>query len=161
MKKNDNTMVEKLIIAIGIPLLIGSLSGFLSGNSRLAFQQLEQPSLAPPGWLFPIVWTILFLLMGVASYLIYQAERVDSQRKQRALFLYALQLFVNFFWSLIFFVGEWYLLAFLWLVLLWILIVLTIRAFYTVSKPAAYLMIPYLAWVTFAGYLNLMIFFLN
>lgn len=155
-----NFKIEKLIISIGIPLLVGSISGFISGNSMAAFNQLEKPSLSPPGWLFPIVWTLLFVLMGLASYLIYTSNATKKEI-QKALTLYSVQLILNFFWSPLFFVGEFYLFSFLWLVLLWIFILVTIRAFIEISKPAAYLMIPYLLWVTFAGYLNLMIYRLN
>lgn len=154
------TQLQQLIINIGIPLLVGTLSGYLSGNSRAAYQQLEQPSFAPPGWLFPIVWSILFVLMGISSYLIYTSED-NHQQRNKTLLLYGIQLFVNFFWSIIFFIGEMYLFAFIWILLLWGLIFATIYAFYQISKPAAYLLIPYLLWVTFAGYLNLILYLLN
>ncbi len=157
--KSQTTFVT-FIIALGIPLLVGSVSGALSGNSMASYHQLVQPSFAPPDWIFPIVWTILFVLMGIASYLIYTSDAA-AEEKHHALALYGIQLVFNFFWSLIFFVGEWYLFAFIWLVLLWGLIVLTIKAFSEISKTAAWLLVPYLLWVTFAGYLNLIIFFLN
>lgn len=157
--KSQTTFVP-FIIALGIPLLVGSISGILSGNSMASYQQLVQPSFAPPGWIFPIVWTILFVLMGIASYLIYASDAA-TEEKRHVLALYGIQLVFNFFWSLIFFVGEWYLFAFIWLVFLWGLIALTIKAFSEVSKTAAWLLVPYLLWVTFAGYLNLIIFFLN
>ncbi len=162
MKKESNIIT--LLITLSIPLFIGSLSSLISGNSIVTFQQLEQPPLSPPGWLFPIVWTILFILMGIASYLIVISDSQSQEQKEqikKALTLYGLQLIVNFFWSPIFFVGEFYLFAFIWLMLLWALIVCTIKAFYQISPPAALLMLPYLLWVTFAGYLNLMIYFLN
>ncbi len=157
-----NVKKEQLIIAIGIPVLIGSLSGFLVGDSANAYSQLIQPAIAPPGWLFPVVWTVLYILMGIASYLV-ATSGGESQKAQvvSALKLYAAQLIVNFLWPIIFFGKQWYGFAFLWIVLLWVLIILTIRAFNEVSKTAAILMIPYLLWVTFAGYLNLMIAILN
>lgn len=151
---------KALIIAIAIPLLVGALAGFLTADSMTAFMQLDKPPLSPPGILFPIVWSILYTLMGIASYLIYSSNTKQEDIND-ALCVYALQLFVNFFWSIIFFNLEWYLFAFFWLVLLWVLILYTILLFYRISKPAAYLLIPYLLWVTFAGYLNLGIYLLN
>lgn len=151
---------ERLIISIGIPLLVGGLSSYFAGNIGGAYAVLEQPPLSPPGWIFGVVWTILFTLMGIASYLVVTAD-APKEDISKALTLYAAQLVVNFFWSIIFFGYEMYLLAFVWLVLLLILIGLTIIAFYKVSKPAAYLLVPYFLWVSFAGYLNLGIWLLN
>lgn len=148
---------KKLIICIAIPLAVGGLSAFLTQDSMEAFGALNKPPLSPPGWLFPVVWTILYVLMGIASYLV-----LTSQKPNRtALTAYAVQLAFNFTWSIIFFNLELYLFAFIWLVLLWLLILLTTVLFYNISKPAGYLMIPYLLWVTFAGYLNLAIYLLN
>ena len=151
---------KSLIIAIAIPLLVGAISGFISSNSMEQFGQLNQPPLAPPGFLFPIVWTILYVLMGIASYLVFSSNKKQEDVKD-ALTVYALQLAVNFFWPIFFFNLEWYLFSFFWLILLWVLILYTIILFYRISKPAAYLMIPYLIWVTFEGYLNLGIYALN
>lgn len=152
--------VKTFFICIAIPLLVGGISALLSQNSMETFQQLNKPPLSPPGFLFPIVWTFLYILMGIASYLIITSNE-DKQQIQPAFVLYGLQLFVNFWWSIFFFNFEWYLFSFLWLILLWLLIYFTIQAFYGISKIAGYLMIPYLLWVTFAGYLNFFIFLLN
>ncbi len=122
-----------------------------------AFETVNQPPLTPPMWLFPVVWSILFVLMGIASYLVVMQKGEDT----KALTLYAVQLIFNFFWSIWFFNLGWYLFAFLWLVALWILILATTVAFYRISKPAAWLMLPYLVWVAFAGYLNLGVWWLN
>ncbi|MBO5337838.1 MAG: tryptophan-rich sensory protein [Lachnospiraceae bacterium] len=151
---------KALIIAIAIPLLVGAVSAFISSNSMEQFGQLNKPPLAPPGFLFPIVWTILYTLMGIASYLVFSSNQKQEDIND-ALTVYALQLAVNFFWSIFFFNLEWYLFSFFWLILLWVLILYTILLFYQISKPAAYLMVPYLLWVTFAGYLNLGIYVLN
>ena len=150
----------KLIKAIALPLLVGALSSVLTGGGMLSFDMLSKPPLSPPGWLFPVVWTILYVLMGIASYLVAESD-ADEARKERALSIYYYQLVVNFLWPVFFFSFEWYLFAFLWLVLLWVLIILMIKSFYDISKPAAYLCIPYLIWVTFAGYLNFGIWWLN
>lgn len=148
---------KALILCLALPLAVGSLSALLTQNSREAFEALNKPALAPPGWLFPVVWTILYLLMGIASYLVLTSEKPNDT----ALNLYGVQLVFNFFWSILFFDFELYLLAFFWLVALWLLIAKTTLLFYQVSKAAGYLMLPYLIWVTFAGYLNLAIYFLN
>ena len=153
MKKQCKT----LIFCIVLPLAVGGLSAFLTRNSMQTFDSINKPSLAPPGWLFPVAWTILYILMGIASYLVITSRKPNGS----ALITYGLQLIFNFFWSIIFFNLNLYLFAFIWLVMLWILILKTTIQFYQISEPAGYLMIPYLLWVTFAGYLNLSIYLLN
>lgn len=150
--------LKTLLISILIPVGVGVLSAFLTRNSMDVYEKLIQPPLAPPSWVFPVVWSILFILMGISSYIIY---RSDSIYRKSALKIYAIQLAVNFFWTIIFFNLEMYLFAFLWLLLLLVLIILMIFSFSKVSKIAAYLQIPYLLWVSFAGYLNLGIYLLN
>ena len=149
-----------LLKCIAIPLGIGVLSAVLSGGGMRTFEALNKPLLSPPGWLFPVVWTILYVLMGVASYLVLTAD-ASQQEKEKALTLYGYQLVVNFLWSIFFFDFRWYLFAFFWLLLLWTLIWLTIKHFQTISRAAALLLVPYLLWVTFAGYLNFAIWKLN
>lgn len=149
---------KPLIISILIPLAVGTLSGFITKNSMETYEALVTPALSPPGYVFPIVWTILYILMGISAYIIFTTTDKNSKN---ALYLYLVQLVVNFVWPIIFFNFEAYLLAFFWIILLWILIVLMINEMYKVNKTAAYLQIPYLLWVTFAGYLNLSLFLLN
>lgn len=151
---------KTLLICIAIPLLVGGLAGFISKDSMSAFAALNQPPLSPPGWLFPVVWTILYVLMGIASYLILTSG-ASQKSIDKAMRLYGLQLLFNFFWTFWFFNLQLYFFAFIWLIVLWILILATIAAFSHISKLAAFLMIPYLLWVTFAGYLNLGIALLN
>ncbi len=151
--------VKNLIIALAIPLLVGTVASLLSGGME-SFKNLEHPPLSPPSWLFPVVWTILYLLMGFASYLVYTAG-APTYKKNSALLFYGLQLFFNFIWPIIFFRFEAYLFAFVWLIILWLLIIITTVRFYEVRKSAGLLMIPYLLWVTFAAYLNLGIYILN
>ena len=155
MKEN----VKKLLIALAIPLAVGGLSWLLSGGAD-DYRALNQPPLSPPGWLFPIVWTILYLMMGYASYRVYTSEK-SPVLVQKALTLYFAQLALNFLWSIVFFGFEWYLAAFFVLVALWVLIFLTLRAFSAIDEIAGDMLIPYLLWVTFAGYLNFSIYFLN
>ena len=149
-----------LFICIAIPLIVGGVSALLTKNSMGIFELVAKPPLAPPSWLFPVAWTILYILMGISSYLILTSD-AGREEIQEALQLYAYQLIVNFLWPTFFFNFRWYFFAFLWLVLLWVLVFLMIRKFYSISKPAAYLNIPYLVWLTFAGYLNLGIWWLN
>lgn len=156
MKKNW----RQLLICLAIPLGVGALSGWLTRGSMAEFARLTKPPLSPPGWLFPVVWTILFLMMGLASWLVLCSGE-PPQAIRGALRLYALQLAVNFFWSIFFFNLSLYLFSFFWLVLLWVLVLITAIRFYRISKPVGYLMIPYLLWITFAGYLNLSIYLLN
>ena len=148
---------KNLIICIAIPLAVGSLSAFVTRNNMETFSSINKPLLAPPGWLFPIVWTILYIFMGIASYLVLTSGKPNYA----ALTVYGIQLVFNFCWSIIFFNLEQYLFAFIWLVALWLLISKTTSLFYQISKPAGYLILPYLMWVTFAGYLNFFIYLLN
>ena len=151
---------KQLLLSIAISLAVGGLSAFLTSDNMRLFEQIQKPPLSPPAILFPIVWTILYVLMGISSYLVLRSNGNNDQ-VGNALKVYGLQLVFNFFWSLIFFNAEAYLLSFIWLVIMWVLILVTIRRFYKISKPAGLLMIPLLLWVTFAGYLNLAIYFLN
>lgn len=146
--------------ALAIPLAVGGLSALLTQSDLQTFATLEKPPLSPPGWLFPIVWTLLFLLMGLASYLVCRAGR-GTAPTATALRFYALQLIFNFFWSIFFFHCGAYLFAFFWLLALWLLIFTTLLLFARLSRPAAWLLVPYLLWVSFAGYLNFGIFLLN
>ena len=150
---------KQLLTALAIPLLIGGLSALLTGGMD-GFKILNKPPLSPPGWIFPVVWTILYLAMGLASYLIYKSA-APQYKKNNALLFYGLQLFFNFFWSIIFFRWEMYLFAFVWLMVMWILIIITTLKFWKIDKRAGILMVPYLLWVTFAAYLNLGIYILN
>lgn len=155
MKRN----VKQLLIALAIPLAVGGLATLFSGGMG-TYRSLNQPPLSPPGWVFPIVWTILYLLMGYSSYRVYTAGRSPAFTG-RALKVYATQLFVNFLWPIVFFAFQWYVAAFVILLALWILILLTIRAFTAIDETAGDLLIPYILWVTFAGYLNIGIIILN
>ncbi len=149
-----------LIISILIPLAVGGVSAALSGSQNAMFEAINKPPLSPPGWLFPVVWTVLYALMGISSYLVYTSD-AKPQEKSKALWTYGIQLAVNFFWSIIFFKYQAFLFAFYWLILLWLLIILTILRFSKILKTAAWLLVPYLIWVTFAGYLNYGIYLLN
>lgn len=151
---------KKLILLTALPLAVGALAAILIRSGTETFDILRKPPLSPPAWLFPAVWTLLYVLMGIASYLVC-VSGASPARKQRALTVYGIQLAVNFFWPLLFFALEAYLLSFVWLVLLWLFILLTVVMFGYISETAGKLLIPYLLWVSFAGYLNLGIYLLN
>ena len=151
---------KPLVLSVALPLLVGGLAALISKNKTDLFDTVSKPPLSPPAWLFPVAWTILYVLMGLACYRVLTAEAPQAQ-KNRALLFYGLQLGFNFFWTIIFFNLGAYTAAFVWLLILLALIVVTAVKFFRIDKPAAYLLIPYIAWVTFAGYLNLGIALLN
>ena len=148
--------------ALGILLTesIGALSGWLSKDGMKIFSaSISQPPLSPPAFLFPIVWGILYALMGIGAARIYRSPQ--STERNRALNVYITQLIVNFFWSLIFFNSQAFLFAFFWLLILWILVFWMILLFHKVDPLSAKLQIPYLLWLSFAAYLNLGVWYLN
>lgn len=149
-----------LALCVAIPLLTGGLGALLSGNSMEMFNSLNKPELAPPSWLFPVAWTILYIMMGISSYFVLTSgakqESVTSSLK-----FYCVQLLFNFLWTIFFFNLKLYWFSFVWLVVLWILILITTLKFAKIKKLSAYLLIPYILWVTFAGYLNFAIATLN
>ncbi len=148
------------IIGIALPLAVGGLAGWLTMGSMSTYGALVQPALAPPPWVFPVAWTALYLLMGIASVLIWNAD-LPQEEKRRALTWYGIQLAVNFVWPLLFFNAGLYGIALMWLILLLALVVATIAAFLPISRTAAWLMVPYLIWLLFATYLNAAIWLLN
>ena len=151
---------KPLLICVAIPLAVGGLAALLSREGMNVFASLEKPPLSPPGGLFPVVWTILYVLMGIASYLVFTSG-ADRKTVGAALRVYGFQLAVNFLWPIFFFNFGWYLFSFVWLLLLLLLILVTFARFWKISVPAACLLIPYLIWVVFAGYLNLGVALLN
>ena len=139
---------------------VGALSGFLTrGGSEIYRQTIIKPPLSPPGIVFPIVWGILFLLMGISAARIYLAPA--SSARSQSLVLFFVQLAFNFFWSIIFFNFQNFGFAFLWLMALWVLIIWMIFTFRKVDRLAAWLQVPYVLWVTFAAYLNFSVWMLN
>ena len=173
MKKNWKTLVGCILI----PLVVGTIAGLLTMGGMEEFKELNKPTLSPPAWLFPVAWTILYTLMGISSYLIYTNECLKGKKKiliqdgrkrncsegqkTKSLMLYGYQLLVNFLWPIFFFDFQWFGFAYFWLILLWILVAVMIWEFDKISKVAALLNIPYLLWLSFAGYLNLTVWILN
>ncbi len=160
MRMKEKFYWKSLLVCVAVPLAVGTLASTITGESVLDYAYMQKPPLSPPGWLFPVVWTILYTFMGLASWLVWTSD-ASRPRKKRALTLYALQLAVNFFWPLIFFKGQLYLAAFFWLLLLLLLAAACTVRFCCIRKPAAYLLLPYLLWLVFAAYLNLGVFLLN
>ena len=147
--------------AIIIPLAVGGLSALLTMKNMDIYSEINTPPGSPPSVLFPIVWTALYILMGVSSAIILLDRRKDENGADAGLGFYVLSLAFNFVWSILFFNMRSYVFSFVWLCGLFILIVLTVVNYKKVSKTAAYLQIPYLLWVAYAGYLNLAISILN
>ncbi len=140
-----------------LPLALSITIGYITGPYN-TYENMVKPSFSPPQIVFPIVWTILYLLMGYSSYLISVSK---SEKKFECLYLYFLQLFVNLLWPVIFFKFEMYLLSFVWIVLLIVLVVNMIKCFSNVNRVASKLNVPYLLWLLFAAYLNFQIYLLN
>ena len=151
--------IKKLLLNLALPLAVGGLSALISGGMG-DYKVMNQPPLSPPGWVFPVVWTVLYLLMGYAAYRV-TVSGGEEEAIRKALRVYWAQLALNFLWTPIFFGLKWYLAAFFVLIALWMLIYLTINRFSKVDKLAGDLLIPYLLWVTFAGYLNFGVFLRN
>ena len=151
----------KFITSLLIPLAVGFSAGFFTRKEIVGwFSRLEKPWFNPPNWVFSPVWTLLYILMGIAMWLIWKSKMPESLKKT-ALFLYAIQLILNFFWSLLFFNLHQTGWAFAEIILMWVFILLTILAFARVNKTAAWLMVPYISWVSFASILNYSIWILN
>ncbi len=151
----------RLLIALLLPQLLGLVSELLTiAVIPSWYAGLIKPPFTPPNWIFGLAWTTLYLLIGIASYLVWQ-EGWRKKPVKTALYFYAIQLLLNFFWSILFFGLQSPLLAFIEIIFLWVMILITMIKFFTVSKPAGYLLIPYLLWVTFASLLNFSILILN
>jgi len=155
----DNKTFKTRLICWAIPLAVGGLGALLAGGMR-SFQTMNQPPLSPPAWVFPVVWTVLYLLMGEASWRVLTSGKDQGQIKN-ALIAYGVQLALNLLWPIVFFRGQMYLAAFILLIGLWIAVFITLRKFSQINETAGDLLIPYLLWVTFAGYLNFGVYLLN
>ena len=151
---------KQLAICLAIPLAVGALAAFLSRGGMEDYKTMYKPLLSPPGWVFPIVWTALYLLMGCASYLVLTSE-ASEPRRRRALTVYAVQLGINLLWPLFFFRLGWYGFAFVWLLLLIAAVLACRLLFRYIDKRAGDLLLPYVIWLFFAAYLNLGVAILN
>jgi translocator protein len=155
----NNTI--RFIISILIPVAVGGTAGFFTATGvDTWYQTINKPSWNPPNWIFGPVWTTLYVLMGIALYLVWRAD-VNNKLKRTAIILFAVQLALNFFWSFIFFDQQQVGWALMEIIAMWVMILATIFAFAKVSKPAAWLLVPYISWVSFATILNYTIWQLN
>lgn len=159
-KVNGKFDLKALLLNIFIPIILGGLVGYFIKGSIGTYEVLKKPIIAPPGIVFPIVWTILYFLMGLAAYRIYLKIK-DGKGGNNAYFTYWIQLVFNYFWSFIFFTFKLYGISFIWIVILFILVVITFIKFFKIDKKAGVLLIPYLIWLIYAGILNFYIWILN
>lgn len=148
------------ILSIALPLLIGFGSSQFSLESPTVYKEFVKPAFAPPSYLFGITWTILYIMMGIASYFVLIAE-ASKRQKFQAIKVYIFQLGINFFWTFFFFYLDWKLFSFFWIILLILALVRTMQLFFAVSKKAFLLLVPYLLWLLFAAYLNCGLYILN
>ena len=149
---------------VGLPLVVGGTSALLTADAMAQFGRLAQPPLSPPAWLFPVAWTVLYVLMGLASHRLFVAEPADAnaaRARKLALVAYGAQLALNFLWSLVFFGAGLYWVALVVLLAMWALIIAIVALSRGVDGVACGLMVPYLAWTTFAAYLNIGVAVLN
>lgn len=146
-----------LILNLLLSLGTGALASFLVPGMGAAYAKMYKPPLAPPGWVFPVVWTILYILMGIAAYLVSGQKEASPKAVESAVSYYVLQLLVNLLWPILFFRLELYFTAFFWLFLLWYLVWMTWKKFSGLNAYAGKLLVPYLVWLAYAGYLNLAI----
>lgn len=153
--------VKNYVYSVLATLAVGGLSALLTAGNRDVYQSLEKPFLSPPAWVFPAAWTILYVLMAVSFATVFNKRKREPMMRRNALNIYALNLFFNFFWSIIFFDFGAYLVAFIWLLILWFVIFVMIVNYYRTDKVSGLLLVPYLVWVTFAGYLNFGVWSLN
>ena len=152
-------LILKILVASTISLSLGLASGFSTISSiNNWYQFIEKPSFNPPNWIFGPVWTVLYIAMGVSFALVWNAGHAA---KKRALTVFGIQFILNLLWSFLFFNQHWLGLAFAEILIMWSLIILTIKLIYPIHKAAAYLLIPYLLWVSFASILNGAIWYLN
>ena len=153
--------IKPYIVSILLALGIGGFSALLTMGNMDIYNEIKSPPLSPPSILFPIVWTVLYILMGISAAIIYTKREDNYYEASYGLRAYTISLFFNFLWSIVFFNFKWFGFAFFWLLGLLFFIIKTIVSYYKVNKLAAYLQIPYAIWVTFAGYLNFGIWMLN
>ena len=161
MIKKFLNQYKSYIISILIALIVGGLSALLTMNNMDLFDIIKKPPLTPPAIVFPIVWTILYILMGISAAMIYETRHLESEKVRSALTTYASSLVVNFAWSIIFFNWQAFWIAFLWILLLEALVIITIIKYSKIDKTAAYLQIPYAVWVALATYLCTAIAIIN
>ncbi len=153
--------IKPYIIPTLIPIAVGALAALITRGSMDIYSEINTPPLSPPAWLFPVVWTVLYTLMGICSGIVYRNRNVNPEAAKSGLTYYAVSLVLNFAWTVIFFNFRYFLLSLAVLLALLYTIIRTVLSYRPVSKAAAYLQIPYALWVGFATYLNAGIWYLN
>lgn len=153
--------IKPYIISVTIALAVGGLAAFLTRGDMDIYKEIVLPPLAPPSILFPIVWSILYVIMGIGAAMVYLERDKNENAVRDALSVYGINLILNFMWSIIFFKFRMFLLAFIWLLALLGVIIKMILDFKKIKPISGYLQIPYAVWVAFAGYLNFAIWWLN
>lgn len=151
---------KNFLISIFIPIGVGGLSALITRKNMDLYSKISVPILSPPDWIFPIVWTILYLLMGISLYIVVDSK-VAKFKKNQAIIVFAIQLLLNFIWSPLFFYYKQFLWCFIILVVMFALVFVMTILFYNISKTAGIIQIPYLMWIVFAGYLNFSIYLIN
>ena len=169
--KKANTLsawgkVWRIALAIAVPLGGGFIISLFTRDAMMKFADFNQPPLSPPAWLFPVAWTILYILMGIASYLIWKKGRdsnksADKKLSRNTLIIYAVQLIFNFIWTPLFFILDQFWFAFVWLLAMWVMVLILMIKTRKISMSAFWMLLPYLIWCTFAAYLNCGIAILN
>ena len=160
MKKSAKRNIIKYAVSIAVPLCVGIFSSLITAGNMDIYKEVNTPPLSPPSFLFPVVWTAIYILMGISCGMIWDRRKTDKNA-EKGLYYYGISLVFNFTWSIIFFNFRMFMPAFIWLLLLLYLIIFTVVYYRRVNKTAAYLQIPYIIWVAFAGYLNFGIWLLN
>lgn len=153
-----NTRV--LIFCLLTPLLTGAISSILTRDAMKQYFLMNKPALSPPGWLFPIVWTLLYIMMGIAFYLVITSQ-ADKTLVRNAVLFFLAQLVMNFFWSILFFTFSRYLFSFIWLMGMWAVIIITTVFFFRINRASGFMMLPLILWTSFAAYLNFAVYKLS
>lgn len=153
--------IKTYIVSVIIALAVGGLSALYTMENMDLYSTINKPALVPPAIVFPVVWAILYILMGISSADVYVNREINKEAASKGLWVYAASLIVNFFWSIIFFNMREFVFAFIWLLLLLILVIITVINYKKIKPLAAYLQIPYIIWLIFAGLLNILIVFIN
>ncbi|HIZ16649.1 MAG TPA: tryptophan-rich sensory protein [Firmicutes bacterium] len=157
---NKTINLKRLLICLVIPIGLGILSSLISGNMGGVYPTLNRPPLSPPAWIFPVVWSILYILMGISAYIVSDTRGMHSSKEQ-AMKIYYAQLIINVLWPIIFFRFRQFTIAAIVLGVLIVAVIATIIKFKKINNTAAMLLVPYLIWILFALYLNIGIAVLN
>ncbi len=153
--------LKTLVLNLIIPWAVGGLSSFLTRNSMDIYKSINLPPFAPPSWLFPVVWSVLYTLMGISSYIIYEDNLKNQNKNHKSKNIYIFQLIANFLWPIVFFNFNNFFLSLILLIILLISVIYMTTEFYKTNHIAGYLQIPYIIWLLVATYLNFGIFILN